>query len=49
MDNIKIFINWLKWCWIFKEILTWQVGLVSFRELSKDEFEYPEIRLNDIR
>ena len=33
--------NYLKWCWKLKSVLPWQVSLVSDRELTKDEYEYP--------
>ena len=44
-----MFLNWLKWCWYFKEILPWKIGLVDFdTHLSKEAYEYPETRINDI-
>ena len=38
-------LNWLRWCIELREILPKEVGLVSHRELTKEEYEYPLIRL----
>ncbi len=38
---MKLFINWVRWCIEFKEIMPWSVRLVSFDELTKDEYNYP--------
>jgi len=36
------FLNWLLWCIKLKEILSKEVGLVSHRKLTKEEWEFPE-------
>jgi hypothetical protein len=34
------FIQWIKWCWRFRKIVPFCVGLVSDRDLTEEEFEY---------
>lgn len=36
-----MFLNWIKWCFICKEILPFCVGLVSFKELTQEEYDFP--------
>lgn len=38
-------LNYIKWCWIMKEILPWQVSLVRHEELAQEEYEYPNWRI----
>jgi len=36
-------LNYLKWCWRMKEILPWQVALVSDEPLTQEDYDYPEL------
>jgi len=36
-------LNYLKWCWRMKEVLRWQVALVSDEPLTQEQYDYPEI------
>lgn len=46
---MKQFINWIRWCFICKDIMPWSVGLVSFDKLTKEEYEYPFDRMMETK
>lgn len=39
-------LNWARWCWKMKCLLPWSVNLVSHRELTEEEYNYPSKRLD---
>jgi hypothetical protein len=40
--RIGLLFSYIHWCFVLREVLPWEVAYVSNRELTKEEYEYPE-------